>query len=94
MERLETQVDKERRDIEILRAVIENGPIGIVRLADETDLPQHKVRYSLRMLEDDGLVEATPEGAVPAEGLEDPLAEINEGLDRLAERLDGLADQF
>jgi len=46
------------------------------------------------MLEDDGLVEATPEGAVPAEGLEDRLAEINEGLDRLAERLDGLADQF
>jgi len=39
MERLETQVEKERRDIEILRAVIENGPIGIVRLADETDLP-------------------------------------------------------
>lgn len=93
MDRLETQVEKERRDVEILREVIESGPIGIVRLADETDLPQHKVRYSLRMLEDDGFVEPTPEGAVPADDIDSRLAAVNEGLDELIERLDRLVDR-
>jgi predicted transcriptional regulator len=94
MDRLETQVEKERRDVEILREIIESGPIGIVRLADETDLPRHKVRYSLRMLEDDGFVEPTPEGAVPADDIDSRLVAVNEGLDELIERLDGLADRI
>jgi predicted transcriptional regulator len=94
MDRLESQVDKERRDVEVLREILESGPIGIVRLADETDLPQHKVRYSLRMLEDDGFVEPTPEGAVPADDIDSRLAAVNDGLDELTERLDGLADRF
>jgi len=87
MERLRDQVEKESRDLSILGAVIDDGPIGIVRLAEETDVPEHKVRYSLRMLEDDGLVEPTPQGAIPADDIEDRVADINAGLDRLIERL-------
>lgn len=94
MDRLEDQVEKEGRDLSILEAVIENGPIGIVRLAEETGVPKHKVRYSLRMLEDDELVEPTPQGAVPAENIEERVATINEGIDRLIEQLDGLRDVF
>ncbi|MFB6309160.1 MAG: winged helix-turn-helix transcriptional regulator [Haloarculaceae archaeon] len=90
MDRLETQVEKEGRDMAILAAVIEQGPIGIVRLSDETDIPEHKVRYSLRMLENDGLVEPTPQGAVPAEDIDDHIAELNEGIDHLVERVDEL----
>jgi len=87
MERLRDQVEKESRDLSILEAVIDAGPIGIVRLAEETGVPEHKVRYSLRMLEDDGLVEPTPQGAVPAEDIGDRVADINAGIDRLVERL-------
>jgi len=87
MERLRDQVEKESRDLSILGAVIDDGPIGIVRLAEETGIPEHKVRYSLRMLEDDGLVEPTPQGAVPVDDIDDRVAEINTGLDRLVERL-------
>ncbi|GCF13951.1 hypothetical protein Harman_18860 [Haloarcula mannanilytica] len=94
MDRLEDQVEKEGRDLVILEAVIENGPIGIVRLAEETGVPKHKVRYSLRMLEDDELVEPTPQGAVPADDIEARVAAINDGLDRLVEQLDGLRDVF
>ena len=90
VDRLENQVEKEQRDVQILRAVIEHGPIGIVRLSEETGLPEHKVRYSLRMLEDDGLVEPTPQGAVPADDIADRVADINAGLDRLVERLEEL----
>jgi predicted transcriptional regulator len=90
MERLRDQVEKESRDLSILAAVIDDGPIGIVRLAEETGIPEHKVRYSLRMLEDDGLVEPTPQGAIPADDIDDRVADINAGLDRLVERLEEL----
>jgi predicted transcriptional regulator len=92
VDRLENQVEKEQRDVRILRAIIEHGPVGIVRLSEETGLPEHKVRYSLRMLEEDELIEPTPEGAVPADDMAERVEEINAGLDRLADRLRGLKD--
>lgn len=92
VERLINQVEKEERDLGILAAVIESGPIGIVKLAEETDVPEHKVRYSLRMLENDGLIEPTPNGATPGEGIEDRLDEMNEGIDELIERLESLKE--
>jgi predicted transcriptional regulator len=92
VDRLENQVEKEQRDVQILRAVIEHGPIGIVRLSDETDLPEHKVRYSLRMLEEDGLVEPTPNGAIPADDVAAQVDGINEGIDHLVSRLQELRE--
>jgi predicted transcriptional regulator len=90
VDRLENQVEKEARDLAVLRAVISDGPIGIVRLSERTGLPEHKVRYSLRMLEDDGLVEPTPSGAVPADDVAERASDINDGLDRLVDRLESL----
>jgi predicted transcriptional regulator len=94
VDRLRNQVDKEARDLRVLRAVIEAGPIGIVKLSERTDVPEHKVRYSLRMLEDDELVEPTPNGAVPADDIEQRLAAMDEGLDDLIERLEDLKEVF
>jgi len=94
VERLTKQVEKEERDLQILEAVIESGPIGIVRLSEETDVPEHKVRYSLRMLEDDGLIEPTPNGAIPADGLDDRVTEMNDGIDDLTARLEDLKAIF
>jgi predicted transcriptional regulator len=94
VERLTKQVEKEERDLRILEAVIESGPIGIVRLAEETDVPEHKVRYSLRMLEDDELVEPTPNGAIPADGLDERVGRMNDGIDDLVARLEALEDIF
>lgn len=94
IERLADQVEKERRDVAVLRAVLEHGPIGIVRLAEETGVPEHKVRYSLRMLENNGLVEPTQQGAVPPEDIEQRIATINEGIEDLVERLDELQSAF
>lgn len=94
MDRLANQAEKEHRDVAILRAVIEHGPIGIVRLAEETGVPEHKVRYSLRMLENDGLVEPTQQGAVPPEDIDDRIESINAGIDGLVERIEGLRSAF
>lgn len=92
VDRLRNQVEKEERDLKILRAVIEDGPIGIVKLSDRTGLPEHKVRYSLRMLENDGFIEPTPEGAIPGDDIDEEVARINEGLDTLVERLTAIRD--
>ncbi|MFC6862794.1 winged helix-turn-helix transcriptional regulator [Halomicroarcula sp. GCM10025817] len=91
-DRLSNQVEKESRDLAILEAVIDEGPIGIVRLSEETGIPEHKVRYSLRMLEDDELVEPTPQGAIPADDIERRVDAINEGIDHLVGRLEELRD--
>src|SRR5216117_4552215 len=37
------------------KAIMENQPIGIIRLSELLNFPQHKVRYSLRILEQEGL---------------------------------------
>jgi predicted transcriptional regulator len=87
VERLTQQVEKEERDVTVLRAVIADGPIGIVKLADRTGYSEHKVRYSLRMLESDEFIEPTPDGAVPADDIEERLDSVNEGLSALIERL-------
>lgn len=90
IERLERQLGKEDRDLSILEAVIRDGPIGIVKLSEQAGVPEHKVRYSLRMLENDELVEATPQGAVPADGIEDRIEQMNAGLQGLIKRLESL----
>lgn len=92
VDRLQNQVEKEERDLTILRAVIEDGPIGIVKLSERTGLPEHKVRYSLRMLENDEFIQPTPDGAIPAEDIEERVERINSGLTELIDRLEKLRD--
>ncbi len=90
IERLARQLGKEERDLLVLEAVLSQHPIDVPRIAEETGIDEHKTRYSVRMLEDDGLVDPTPDGAVPSEGVRVRVEEINAGLDGLAERLEGL----
>lgn len=90
IERLARQLGKEERDLLVLETVLCHHPIGIDRIAEVIEIDEHKTRYSLRMLEDDGLVEPTPEGAVPATDIADRIDEINDGLDGLIDRVDDL----
>lgn len=92
IDRLASQLGKEERDLLVLEAVLEHQPIGITRVASEAGIDEHKARYSLRMLENDGLVEPTPDGAVPTDDLEDHVRNINEGLDHLIERVEQLKE--
>ena len=67
----------------MLQAIMENQPIGIIRLSDLMKFPQHKVRYSLRILEQEGLIKPSPEGAVTTD-------KLPEFLDYLKGILDGM----
>jgi len=52
------------RHLLILKYVIAQEPIGIMKLSEETGLPKHKVRYSLRVLEHEGLIGPSMHGAI------------------------------
>ncbi|MFC7165040.1 hypothetical protein [Halospeciosus flavus] len=90
LDSLEEEVDMFSRHLEILQLVIENGPIGIVKLSNETGHPHHKVRYSLRILEEEELIEATSQGAVATDQAEEFVAETNERLEEIVEKLESL----
>ncbi len=52
------------RHLEVLQAVLDNQPIGIFKLAELMNMPKHKIRYSLRVLEQSGIIEPTQYGAI------------------------------
>ena len=81
--KLETEIRLLERHVLMLKAVNEHQPIGIIRLSEMLNSPQHKVRYSLRILEQEGLIKPSPEGAVTTERLEDFLDYLKSVLDRL-----------
>lgn len=90
LESLEEEVDMLARHLEILRLVVENGPIGIVKLSNETGHPHHKARYSLRVLEEEELIEATSQGAIATDEGEEYIEGVNERVDELVDELEAL----
>ena len=58
------------RHIMVLKIVIEQGPIGILKLSEVTNMQAHKVRYSLRVLEQNGLIKASPQGAIAGDNVD------------------------
>ncbi|WNY23562.1 hypothetical protein MmiHf6_08710 [Methanimicrococcus hongohii] len=76
------------RHTQVLKIVIENGPVGILKLSEMTGMQAHKVRYSLRILEQNNLIKASPQGAIAGDGVEEFLTTANENFRELKELLD------
>ena len=87
---LEDQLDLEARHLRVLAAVSEHQPIGIHRLSRKTGQPTHRVRYSYQQLIDTGLIRASEQGAVLADGMEQRIEEYVRRLDAVGERLQEL----
>ena len=88
IDRLEKEVDMLERHLQVLRMVIENEPIGIVKMSNETGYPHHKVRYSLRVLEEENLIEPSSQGARTTERTEEFVDELDEKLNEIGAKLD------
>lgn len=80
------------RHIEMLKVTREHQPIGIIRLSEILGIPKHKVRYSLRLLENDGLIVATSEGAVVSEKYDAFIAELPGHLNELIAYVEKIRD--
>ena len=78
------------RHLQVLQMVIENEPIGIVKMSNETGYPHHKVRYSLRVLEEENLIEPSSQGAITTEDTHEFVDDLDEKLDHIIDKLDGM----
>ncbi|EMA40430.1 hypothetical protein C448_13816 [Halococcus morrhuae DSM 1307] len=90
IDRLEKEVDMLERHLQVLRMVIESEPIGIVKMSNETGYPHHKVRYSLRVLEEESLIEPSSQGAITTERTEEFVDELDGKVDAIVEKLSGM----
>ena len=70
-DQINRELELTHRHLIVLKIVVKNGPIGILKLAEETKMPTHKVRYSLRVLEQEHLVKPSANGAVAGEQVEE-----------------------
>ena len=82
--KVEQEIKLLQRHVTMLKAIVENQPIGIIRLSELLSFPQHKVRYSLRILEQEGLIKPSPEGAVTTDKLEEFLDYLKGVLDSMS----------
>ncbi len=82
--KIEAEIKLLQRHVAMLKAIMENQPIGIIRLSELLNFPQHKVRYSLRILEQEGLIKPSPEGAVTTDKLEEFLDYLKGVLDSMS----------
>ena len=75
------------RHLDVLQTVKDNGPIGIIRLSQLTGQPQHMIRYSLRTLEKDGIIEPSPNGAIVTDKVHETLGTLESTIDDLSTNL-------
>ena len=80
---IETELEILKRHIHVLKTLQEKQPMGIIKLSEITKYPQHMVRYSLRILEQDGLIEPSPQGAVTTDEMGKTLGLLKTTLDNI-----------
>ncbi|MDR3282373.1 MAG: hypothetical protein LBS92_02030 [Candidatus Methanoplasma sp.] len=79
-----------RRHIEMLKVTKENQPIGIIRLSEILGMPKHKVRYSLRLLEQEGLIVATSGGATVSDRYDTFMTDLPRFLDDVVDKVEAI----
>jgi len=87
LEHIGTELELTERHLLVLKKVIEEAPIGILKLADVTGMQNHKVRYSLRVLEQANLIKPSAQGAVPGEAVTKFLEEFEQELEKINKKL-------
>ena len=90
IDRLEKEVDMLERHLQVLRMVINNEPIGIVKMSNETGYPHHKVRYSLRVLEEENLIEPSSQGAITTDRTAEFVDELDDKIDDTIAKLESM----
>jgi predicted transcriptional regulator len=81
--RVQQELELLKRHIIVLKKVMESGPIGIMKLSMETGIPDHRVRYSLRVLEAQGLIAPSAQGAVATETAMEACSGFRDELERI-----------
>ena len=83
LEKIQEDISLASRHIEVLRAVASHQPIGIIKLSELLGVPQHRIRYSLRVLESSGYIRASSAGAIVTPRAEEMFMHLNEDIDEI-----------
>jgi len=92
--KIEAEVELLQRHVTMLKAIMDNEPIGIIRLSEMLEFPQHKVRYSLRILEQEGLIEPSPDGAMTTDKIQEFLDHLKDILDSMSKTVNDLRESI
>lgn len=88
LRKLKQEAEVALRHLEVLELVEKNQPIGIFKLADMIKLPKHKVRYSLRVLEQSGIIEPTQHGAMVRDDADEVFKKLREEIRDIKDLID------
>lgn len=92
LNKLEQESKIALRHLQVLKIVKENQPIGIFKLAELMELPRHKIRYSLRILEQAGIIKPTQYGAVLKDDSLKVITDMKTDVKDVVERINQMAD--
>jgi predicted transcriptional regulator len=83
LKKIQEDISLASRHIEVLRAVAGHQPIGIIKLSELLNVPQHRIRYSLRVLEGSGYIRASSAGAMVTPKAEEMFLRLNDDIDEI-----------
>ena len=94
IEKLVDELELLERHILMLKITKDNQPVGIIRLSEILDIPKHKVRYSLRLLEKEGLISPSTEGARVTDKYDAYMKDVASKLDDIVEMVERLKKEL
>ncbi len=94
IDKLVDELELLERHIHMLKVTKENQPVGIIRLSEILDIPKHKVRYSLRLLEKEGLISPSTEGARFTDKYDSYMNDVSAKLDDIVEMVERLKKEL
>lgn len=94
LQKLQSEIELIGRHLEVILVVEKNQPIGIMKLSEILGIPMHRVRYSLKVLEQLGYIRASPSGAVATEKASELVENLDSEIDALIFRLEDLKIRF
>jgi predicted transcriptional regulator len=93
VDRIKEELDLLSRNVDIVEKLSKSPPTGIIRLSEALHLPIHKTRYSLHLLEREGVIQPSADGAVVTEKAREFWANLDKSLDRMAELVQHLKER-
>ncbi|MGI0129290.1 MAG: hypothetical protein ACREDE_03285 [Thermoplasmata archaeon] len=93
VDRIVEELDLLSRNVDIVEKLSKSPPTGIIRLSEALHLPIHKTRYSLHLLERDGVIQPSADGAVVTDKAREFWANLDRSLDRMTVLVRQLKDR-
>jgi predicted transcriptional regulator len=93
VDRISSELDLLARNVDILERLSGSPPMGIIRLSEAMHLPIHKVRYSLHLLEREGVIQPSADGAVVTDRSREFWSTLDASLDKMTEVIHHLRER-